>query len=59
MFDAVFQNLPYLLGGFLTNLQLAGLALAVMLGLKLYPDKKTKASSSEKSYGYQDEGKTA
>jgi hypothetical protein len=38
---------------------LAGLALAVMLGLKLYPDKKTKASSSEKSYGYQDEGKTA
>ncbi len=28
MFDAVFDNLPYLLGGFLTNVQLAVLALA-------------------------------
>ena len=28
MFDAVFQNLPYLLGGFLTNAQLAACALA-------------------------------
>ncbi len=28
MFDAVRDNLPYLLGGFLTNLQLAALALA-------------------------------
>jgi glutamate/aspartate transport system permease protein len=28
MFDAVLQNLPYLLGGFLTNLKLASLALA-------------------------------
>jgi len=28
MFDAVLQNLPYLLGGFLTNLQLAVFALA-------------------------------
>jgi len=28
MFDAVFNNLPYLLGGFLTNVQLAALALA-------------------------------
>jgi len=28
MFDAVFNNLPYLLGGFLTNVQLAAFALA-------------------------------
>ena len=28
MFDAVFANLPYLLGGFLTNVQLAAFALA-------------------------------
>jgi glutamate/aspartate transport system permease protein len=28
MFDAVFTNLPYLLGGFLTNVQLAAFALA-------------------------------
>ena len=28
MFDAVLKNLPYLLGGFLTNLQLAAFALA-------------------------------
>ena len=28
MFDAVFTNLPYLLGGFLTNIQLAAFALA-------------------------------
>ena len=28
MFDAVFDNLPYLLGGFLTNVQLAAFALA-------------------------------
>ena len=28
MFDAVLKNLPYLLGGFLTNLELASLALA-------------------------------
>jgi glutamate/aspartate transport system permease protein len=28
MFDAIFTNLPYLLGGFLTNVQLAAFALA-------------------------------
>jgi hypothetical protein len=38
---------------------LAGLALSVMLGLKLYPEKKKQAPASKKSYGFREEGKTA
>ena len=38
---------------------LAGLALAVVLGLTLYPDKKKLTSASKKSFRFQEEGEVA
>lgn len=38
---------------------LAGLALAVILGLVLYPDKKQRTASSKQSFQVYEESKTA
>jgi len=38
---------------------LAGLALAVILGLVMYPDKKQKTATSKQSFQGQEGGKTA
>jgi len=38
---------------------LAGLALAVFLGLVLYPDKKQRTASSKQSFQVHEEGKNA